>query len=152
VLGGSGATVTLTGAGNAIATANSSGAYSFTGLANGSYTVTPTNTGFTFTPVNQIATVNGANVAGVNFTAVAVVAHSATASWTASTSVVSGYNVYRGTVSGGPYTKLNGSLITGLTFADSTVQSGKTYFFVTTSVDGSGSESVFSNEATAVIP
>ncbi len=79
-------------------------------------------------------------------------AHTATASWAASTSVVSGYNVYRGTVSGGPYTKLNGSLISVLIYADSTVQSAQTYFFVTTAVDGNGNESVFSNEAKAVIP
>jgi hypothetical protein len=151
-LGGSGATVTLSGAANAIATANGSGAYLFTGLGNGTYTVTPSNTGYTFTPANQPATVNGANVAGINFTAVAIQAHTATANWTASTSVVSGYNVYRGTVSGGPYTKLNGALISGLTFADATVQNGQTYFFVTTAVDGSGNESLFSNEATAVIP
>jgi hypothetical protein len=152
VLGGGGATVTLSGAGNAIASANSTGAYSFTGLGNGSYTVTPSNAGYTFTPANQSATVNGANLAGINFAAVAIQAHSVTATWTASTSVVSGYNVYRGTLTGGPYAKLNGSLIGALTFADTTVQSGQTYFFVTTSVDGSGNESVFSNEVSAVIP
>jgi len=39
------------------------------------------------------------------------VQHSATLSWTASTSVVTGYNIYRGAISGGPYnTKLNSSL------------------------------------------
>jgi fibronectin type 3 domain-containing protein len=66
--------------------------------------------------------------------------------------VVSGYNVYRGTVSGGPYTKVNAALTTLLTYTDSTVVSGQTYFFVTTAVDGSGNESVFSNEVSAVIP
>lgn len=35
---------------------------SFTGIANGSYTVTPTKSGFTFTPANRAVTVNGANV------------------------------------------------------------------------------------------
>jgi fibronectin type 3 domain-containing protein len=94
---------------------------------------------------------NGANITGINFTAVGQV-HTATASWVASTSVVSGYNVYRGTVSGGPYTKLNGSFIAALSYADTTVQRGQTYFYVTTAVDGSGNESVFSNEVTAVIP
>ena len=69
--GGSGATVTLSGAANATTTANGSGNYSFTGLANGSYTVTPSKSGFTFTPASANATVNGANVTGVNFTAVA---------------------------------------------------------------------------------
>ena len=38
---GSGTTVTLSGAASATTTADASGNYSFTGLANGSYTVTP---------------------------------------------------------------------------------------------------------------
>src|SRR5580700_6842844 len=66
---GSGANVKLAGAANATATANSSGAYSFTGLANGSYTVTASKTGFTFTPSSLQVTVSGANVTGKNFTA-----------------------------------------------------------------------------------
>jgi hypothetical protein len=151
--GGSGATVTLSGAASSTATADSSGAYIFSGLANGAYAVTPSHVGYTFTPTSKSATVNGANVTGVNFTAnLPGTTHTAMASWAASTSAVSGYNVYRGTVSGGPYTKLNSSLIVLLTYADSTVQSGQTYFFVTTAVDGSGNESVFSNEVQAVIP
>jgi hypothetical protein len=44
--------------------------YTFTGLANGTYTVTPTNPGYTFTPANQNVTVTVANVTGVNFAAV----------------------------------------------------------------------------------
>ncbi|HLZ93619.1 MAG TPA: hypothetical protein VKQ28_18075 [Candidatus Acidoferrum sp.] len=152
VAGGSGAAVALSGAATGTTTANSSGVYTFTGLKNGSYAVTPSRTGYTFSPSSQAATVNGANVTGINFTASATVAHSATTSWTASTSVVAGYNVYRGSVSGGPYTKINGSLISGLTFTDSTVLSSQTYFFVATAVDGSGNESVFSNEVTALIP
>ena len=65
---GSGATVTLSGAASAVATADSSGNYSFGGLANGSYTVTPTKAGLTFTPASQPATVNGANITNLNFT------------------------------------------------------------------------------------
>jgi hypothetical protein len=148
---GSGATVTLSGAAHATTTANTSGAYTFTGLANGAYTVTPTNTGYAFTPVSQAATVSGANVTGVNFTATAVQAHSATLTWTASTSAVSGYNVYRGTVSGGPYTLVNTSLIAVETFTDTSVVAGETYYYVTTAVDGAG-ESVYSNQVAAVIP
>lgn len=151
--GGSGATVTLSGAAGATVTASSSGAYTFNGLANGAYAVIPSRAGYTFSPSSQSATVNGANVAGINFTTTpATTAHTATASWTASTSAVSGYNVYRGTISGGPYTKLNGSLISLPSYTDTTVQTGQTYFFVTTAVDGSGNESFFSNEVTAVIP
>jgi hypothetical protein len=150
--GGAGATLALSGAASAATTANSSGAYTFSGFGNGTYTVTPSHAGYTFSPTSRSATVNGANVTGLNFTATPATTHSATASWAPSTSVVSGYNVYRGTVSGGPYTKLNGSLIALLTYTDTTVVSGQTYFFVTTAVDGSGNESVFSNEVTAAIP
>jgi hypothetical protein len=63
-----GATVTLSGAATATQTADASGNYSFSGLANGSYTVTPTKTPLTFTPLNAAVTVSGANVPGVNFT------------------------------------------------------------------------------------
>src|SRR5215472_8383008 len=66
--GGAGAMVTLSGAASATTTANSSGAYAFTGLASGSYGVTPSNTGYTFTPPNQNVTVASTNVTGVNFT------------------------------------------------------------------------------------
>ena len=71
ITGGSGATVILSGAATASTTANSSGNFTFTGLANGSYTVTPSEAGFTISPGSQTVTVNGANVTGVNFTATA---------------------------------------------------------------------------------
>jgi Phosphoesterase family/Putative Ig domain/Abnormal spindle-like microcephaly-assoc'd, ASPM-SPD-2-Hydin/Immunoglobulin domain len=66
--GGSGATLTLSGAASATTTADSSGNYSFSGLPNGTYTIVATHQGFTFTPSSQNATVNGANVTGVSFT------------------------------------------------------------------------------------
>jgi len=66
---GNGATVALSGAASAATTADNSGSYTFAGLPNGSYMVTPKHTGYAFTPGNQSTTVNGANVSGVNFTA-----------------------------------------------------------------------------------
>jgi fibronectin type 3 domain-containing protein len=66
---------------------------------------------------------------------------------------VSGYNVYRGTTSNGPYpTKLNPSLVTVADFTDSTVANGTTYYYVVTAVDSSNVESVDSNQATAIVP
>jgi fibronectin type 3 domain-containing protein len=47
--------------------------------------------------------------------------HIVTLSYIASTSTVVGYNVYRGTVAGGPYTKINASLVSGLTYTDTFV-------------------------------
>jgi Abnormal spindle-like microcephaly-assoc'd, ASPM-SPD-2-Hydin/Protein of unknown function (DUF1573) len=80
------------------------------------------------------------------------VPHTVSLSWTASTSVVSGYNVYRTTTSGSGYTKLNGSLVSPVNYTDSSVVNGTTYYYVTTAVDGTGAESSYSNEAVAVIP
>jgi len=66
---GSGATVTLSGTSSATTTSDSSGNYSFTGLASGAYTVTAAKSGFTLNPTSLPVTVSGANVTGVNFTA-----------------------------------------------------------------------------------
>lgn len=70
----------------------------------------------------------------------------------ASTSTVVGYNVYRGTQSGGPYAVLNSAADAATTYTDSTVQAGQTYYYVVTAVDSSGNESVNSNQAQAVVP
>jgi len=59
-VGSSGATVSLTGATTATTTANASGTYSFS-VPNGSYTVTPSKTGYVFTPASQAVTVSGGN-------------------------------------------------------------------------------------------
>lgn len=80
------------------------------------------------------------------------VQHLVTLNWVASTSTVAGYNVYRGTMSGGPYSKINSALINGLTFTDSAVSSGTTYYYVVTAVAADGTESLFSNQSQAVIP
>jgi hypothetical protein len=71
---GSGAIVTLSQSGSIIATAtaDANGNYGFTSVANGTYTVTPTRSGFSFTPVNRAVTVNGANLTAINFTAAAI--------------------------------------------------------------------------------
>ena len=78
--------------------------------------------------------------------------HTVALAWQASTSTVSGYNVYRSTASGSGYVKLNSSLVGGLTYTDSNLQSATAYYYVTTAVDSSGNESVYSNQATAAIP
>lgn len=152
VAGGSGAAVTLSGTGSATTTTNSAGSYTFTGLSNGAYTITPSNIGYTFSPANPSVTVNGSSLANVNFTATAQQAHSVALSWNASTSTVSGYNIYRSTVSGTGYTKINSSVVPALAYIDSTVQNGTTYFYVSTALDSSGNESLYSNETRAIIP
>jgi hypothetical protein len=81
-------------------------------------------------------------------------AHSVNVSWTASTSTnVAGYNVYRGSTSNGPYTKLTSVLVVGTTYTDTTVQAGQTYYYVATAADSSNNESAYSAPpAQAVVP
>jgi hypothetical protein len=79
--------------------------------------------------------------------------HSASLTWTASTSGgLAGYNIYRATFAGGPYTKVNASLVNGTSFTDNSVQAGYTYYYVATAVNTGGAESTYSNQASATIP
>ena len=80
------------------------------------------------------------------------VQHNVALSWSPSTSTVTGYNVYRGTTSGGPYTRINSALDAVTTYSDGTVQSGQTYYYVTTAVASNGMESTYSNETAAQVP
>ncbi len=77
--------------------------------------------------------------------------HTVDLTWNASSGAV-GYNIYRGTVSGGPYTMINSALDSPTAYTDSTVVSGQTYYYVATAVDGNSDESGYSNQAQAVIP
>ena len=78
--------------------------------------------------------------------------HSVSISWDPSASANAAYyNVYRGTVAGGPYNLLS-SNITADTYTDPTVQSGTTYYYVTTTVSTAGMESIFSNQFKCSIP
>lgn len=62
-----GVTVTLSGANSATETTYGSGSYSFGGLGNGSYTVTPSMAGYTFSPVSTQVTISGASNASTDF-------------------------------------------------------------------------------------
>lgn len=78
-------------------------------------------------------------------------AHGVTLSWLEADSV-DGYNVYRGITSGAETAvPLNGTtLVSALTYTDSTVVFGQTYDYVVTAVKG-GIESPHSNEAVAAV-
>ena len=67
ITSGAGATVSLGGANSKTATADASGNYSFTGLANGSYTVAPWKTSMAYTPTARSVTVSGADQTAINF-------------------------------------------------------------------------------------
>jgi hypothetical protein len=161
-------TVTITNTGNSNVTisqisVNGAG-YSITGggtpvTLSPSQTLTltalfsPTATGSVNGSISIVSNANGSPASvSLSGTGVAAVQHSVALTWNASTSTVSGYNVYRSTVSGSGYTKLNSSLVSGLAYTDSSVQNSTTYFYVTTAVDSGGKESIYSNEVSAVIP
>jgi hypothetical protein len=81
--------------------------------------------------------------------------HDVILSWTASatTSGVVGYNVYRGTSSGGESsTPLNSTPINGTTYTDESVTAGATYYYVVTAVGSDGVQSTDSNETKATVP
>ena len=113
----------------------------------------PTTVGAPSATITVVSNATGSPATiSLSGTGVAPLQHSAALTWSASTSAVAGYNVYRSTVSGGSYTRINSSLVASASYTDSTVQSGTTYFYVTTAVDSSGMESVYSNEVPATIP
>ncbi len=64
-----GVTITLSGPNSAAAATDASGNFSFPRLANGSYTVTPAKTGYTFSPASTTQIVKNASIAGSNFIA-----------------------------------------------------------------------------------
>jgi len=64
-----GATISWTGTASGSTTADSSGNFNTGPLANGSYTLTPSKTGYSFSPASASETVNGTDITGVSFTA-----------------------------------------------------------------------------------
>ena len=115
----------------------------------------------TFTPQTSGATAaslsfssnasNSPSVQTMTGTGTAATQHTVDLTWDASSGAV-GYNIYRGTVSGGPYTMINASLDSTTAYTDSTVVSGQTYYYVATAVNSESEESGYSNLAQAVIP
>lgn len=114
-------------------------------------TFTPTGTGVFNGTASLISNATTSpNVESLSGTGVS--AHSVSLSWTASTSPgVLGYDVYRSTTSGGPYTEITASPVSGTSYTDTTVSAGETYYYVAAAVTESG-ESGYSNQATATVP
>jgi Abnormal spindle-like microcephaly-assoc'd, ASPM-SPD-2-Hydin len=95
---------------------------------------------------------NGSVAVPVTGTGVAS-AHSADLQWQASSSAgVIGYDVYRSTISGGSYTKITSSPISGTSYSDTNVTAGVQYFYVVTAVNSDGTQSGYSNQAATTIP
>lgn len=161
------ATLTATGSSVTISSATSnSSEYTVSGLSlplpltliagqsiSLSFTFTPQASGSNTGKVSFIS--NASNSPTVEFVAGSGTLsspHQVDLSWNPSTSAVVGYNVYRSGTSGGPYGKINSLPRPTTGYTDNTVEAGLTYYYVTTAVDASGGESVYSNEVQAVVP
>jgi len=85
-------------------------------------------------------------------TGTAAASYSVNLTWTPSSSSYSGFNVYRGAQSGGPYSKINSGLIATPSYTDTNCSSAGTYYYVATEVDTTGAESTYSSPASAIVP
>jgi len=111
-VGLAGATVTK---GSTSVVTDSLGNYTFTGVANGSYVLTPSFSGFyRFTPESLTATVSSVNLTGQDFTAVF------------SGTIIGGVAYPEGAIGGG-VTYPTGTVIGGVTYPTATVVGGVTY-------------------------
>jgi hypothetical protein len=121
----------------------------------GAISGTPSTTGTSNFTVKVTDSASPATTATASFsiTVAAGSGYSVQLNWTASpSSGVTGYNIYRSTVNGSGYTKITSSPVSGLTYTDGTVAASTTYYYVATSVDGSGDESGYSEVYQAAIP
>jgi hypothetical protein len=137
-IGASGLSVGLILTSGQTATLNVAFAPAATGSVSGSITITS-------------SAANSPMSIAVSGTGLQPVSYSVNLAWNAVTGAA-GYNVYRGTVSGGPYTLLTSALITTTSFIDTNVPSGQTYYYAVTSVNSEGVQSTFSSPASAAIP
>ena len=116
-------------------------------------TFAPTSAGTLTGNINVVSNATNSPLAIVlSGTGAQAASHSVSLAWNASSSLVAGYDIYRGTQAGGPYIKLNSSSLVDLMYTDGAVQAGQTYFYVVTAVDSNGLQSINSNEVSAAIP
>ena len=144
----SGVTITLTGAASKSTTTGTGGTYTLSGLANGSYTVTPSMSGYTFSPTSTAVTISSANQTGKNFTATAATTYSI--SGTVSGAVTSGVTIsLTGTSTGSTTTATGGTYtLSGLVNGSYTVTpslSGYTFSPTSTAVTISGANQTGKN-------
>jgi Abnormal spindle-like microcephaly-assoc'd, ASPM-SPD-2-Hydin len=114
---------------------------------------TPQSSGTASGSISFVSNASNSPIAeAVTGSGISTTGHSVNLSWNASSSKVVGYNVYRGSVSGGPYIQINSTVDPSTTYTDTTVVGGNTYYYVSTSLNSGGIESGFSNQVKAVVP
>lgn len=150
-------TISLSGTVSVDTVTDAGGNYTFTGLSNGNYILTPSKAGYTFNPGSLAVTLNGANVASQNFTGtladttapsvpagLAVTGGSSTEvylAWSPSTDnvAVAGYYVLRDSVTI--------STTTATTYTDAVVLQSTAYSYTVTAFDSAGNVSGASSPA-----
>jgi hypothetical protein len=161
-------TITLTNAGNSSVTIsnvtvsgagfNAAGVSSGTILAPGqtatlTATFAPSGTGSVTGSVSVASNAtNSPDSISLSGTGVTAANHSVLLSWSPSVSSVAGYYAYVSAQSGGPYTKMNSTPMAAMSYTDTAVQAGQTYYFVVTSVNSNNEESAHSAEVSALVP
>lgn len=96
--------------------------------------------------------INSPTIVQLSGTGMVAGSHSVDLTWNAGDGNAVGYNVYRGTASGGPYQQINTALDASTDYTDGTVVAGTTYYYVATEVNSQGQESGYSNQTKAVVP
>jgi len=109
-----------------------------------------------FTPSSSGARNGSLQIAGdspqnVPLSGSGVTLHNVELNWDASASLVVGYFVYTGSVSGGPYILQNAAPSPSLNY-QLNLQGGQTWYLIVTAVDANQIESFPSNEVPAVVP
>jgi hypothetical protein len=115
-------------------------------------TFAPQATGGASAVLSVISTASNSPTGSLSGVGTAPPQHSVSLSWTDTDSGIMGYNLYRGSASGGPYTKINSALDPTAAYMDSSVVAGQTYYYVATAVEDNGVESAYSNETLGVVP
>jgi hypothetical protein len=117
-----------------------------------SYTVKATDStgaeGAASNPLNVTTTGTATILAPTNVKIDAVGASSVSLSWTAAAGAA-GFDVFRAGTSGGPFAKVNPSLVAGTSFTDTGLTGSTTYFYVIKSEDAGGGLSAPSMEVGA---
>jgi transcriptional regulator CtsR len=161
-----GVSVTRSGNGTTTTTTGVNGSYSFSGVQNGSYTLTPAKTGYTFIPATLPATLDGANLSAQDFVATAVTTVpaipaglSATAAsisqinlaWT-DTNNETGYKIERKDGASGIYAQIATVAANVTTYNDTASLSAATTYYYRIRATNVNGDSGYGNEANATTP
>ncbi len=154
--GGTGIGGVTVSTGSNSTTTNASGAYTLSGVVNGTYTLTPSLGAYTFSPASRSVTVADANVAGQNFTGTAPPNVPPVANFTFTTSGLTASFTDSSTDSDGTIASRSWNFGDGTTSTSTnpskTYAAGGTYTVVLTVTDNAGGTGSKTSAVTVVVP